>query len=315
MNFWGASRWDDSADAATGGGPTNPYVKNHFEGSLELCSMMLEYYRYTKDRDYARHTVLPFIDSTLQFFFEHNRIRNGKLFLRGLSAMETWWEADDPADQIAGLLAVVPGALRLGEAVGAGSDMMEKWRIYAGQLPELPLGKLIFQNSEWSGVEPFDSILPAAHVDHRKIENSEDPELYPVWPFALYGIGQPDLECAKNTFDQRIQKRPRNGWSQTAVWAARLGLSDQAASLAMKHFEYNGNIPGGMMDCPSGRYPGRNDVPDCPYFDTIGVAATAVNEMLMQDHTGKVLTFPGWPANEKASFKLHAADGVVEAEI
>jgi hypothetical protein len=193
--------------------------------------------------------------------------------------------------------------------------MLDRWRDLAEILPELPLGRMIFRDGLWVGTEPGDSLLPAARVAHAKIENSEDPELYAVWPFGLFGAELPHWNRAKNAFDARLHPKPRNGWSQTAIWAARLGLGAEAADLALSHFEYNGLLPCGWMDSPSARFPGRTDVPDCPFFDALGAAATAVNEMLLQDRAGRTVAFPAWPANEHAAFRLHAADGPVEAEV
>ncbi len=52
--------------------------------------------------------------------------------------------------------------------------------------------------------------------------NSENPELYAIYPFRLFGLGKPDLDLAKATF--AVRRFKNNGcWSQDGVQAAYLG--------------------------------------------------------------------------------------------
>ncbi len=55
--------------------------------------------------------------------------------------------------------------------------------------------------------------------------NVENPELYAVFPYRLYGVGKNDIAIAKNTFLRRIHKADYC-WNQYAVDAALLGLVD-----------------------------------------------------------------------------------------
>jgi hypothetical protein len=64
-----------------------------------------------------------------------------------------------------------------------------------------------------------------------RVNNTESPQLYPVFPWGLYGIGLPGLDTALNTwhYDTLVQKfRSHVGWKQDNIWAARLGLTDEA---------------------------------------------------------------------------------------
>lgn len=310
--------------AFTDGKLHNNYIKDHFTGSLELIMMMLEYYRYRKDRTFAIEKLLPMADEILLYFFEHFPIINGKLFIEKASALETWWEADNPADQVAGLKAILPAVLEVGRKVGYIAASITRWENYTGKIPELPrggnwfikdIGKDTVQGpvGVWRKPDNGNSLAPAADVHHLRKENWEDPELYSVWPFGLFGIGMPEYSIALETYNNRIHKEPCSGWSQTAIWAARLGLAEEASELLLKQFEYNALLPGGMMYSPCYKIIGRPDVPEEGLFDTVGAMATAVNEMLMQDYTGILNVLPAWPKDEEVYFKLHSAsDGVIE---
>lgn len=319
MHSWGGSRIGDSRN---GEGVVNNYIKNYFTGSLELLMMMLEYYRYTQDSSFVTNKMLPVADEIILFFFTHFPIRDGKLFLEKSAALETWWEADNPSDQIAGLRAVIPKLINTAIKHGYDNSAINRWKNYLELLPELPRGanwfnknvkKYNYQGYEgtWRKPETGNALMPAENVHHLDKRNYEDPELYAVWPFGLFGKSLPDYSSALLTFNNRIHEEPSNGWSQTAVWAARLGLADETAKLLLKQYRYSSVFPGGMMFSPGNIVPNRPDIPECGYFDTIGVMTTAVNEMLLQDYTDQSEILPAWPKDEFVHFKLHTVSSKV----
>ena len=61
------------------------------------------------------------------------------------------------------------------------------------------------------------------------LANSENPELYAVFPYRLFGVGKPDLEVARETYARRLHKAT-GCWRQDAIQAALLGLTDDARS-------------------------------------------------------------------------------------
>lgn len=294
MYFWGGVR---IGDAAEGKGIINQYIKSYFSGSLELLMLMLEYDRYGMDRSFAYDRLFPMAEEILAFFFNHFPIRSGRLFLEKSSALETWWEADNPADQVAGLMAVMTGIIRVAERIGYQSHSLHKWKSYLSLIPSLPRGKK--------------GLAPAQKIHHKQKENCEDPELYAIWPYGIFGIQLPDYDEALKSYQNRLHKDPCNGWSQTAVWAARLGLGEEAARILHKQFDCCALLPGGMMYSPGDKLPQRPDVPDCGYFDSCGVMTTALNEMLLQDYTGTIHLLPAWPKDETVYFKLHSIDGKI----
>ena len=46
-------------------------------------------------------------------------------------------------------------------------------------------------------------ILPYEPQDSIKARNSENPELYALFPFRLYGLGKPNYQLALETFNER----------------------------------------------------------------------------------------------------------------
>ena len=308
MHFWGAARAED----ARNGEIVNDYIRSYFGGSLELIKMMITFYDYSGDSAFASR-MLELAWEIIQFFFQHFPIANGKLYLSNSAALETWWDADNPADQIAGLRSLLPDLKRISQKLGY-EEFAMAFEVALKSVPELPRGKFIYCKGQVRIEAEGKDFVPAERINHVSKENYEDPELYAVWPYGLLGKGLPEYGHALRTFNERIHKEPKYGWSQTAIWAARLGLAAEARKLVLDQFAFSANLPGGMMTSPGYCLGGLSEVTDCGYFDASGAIAIALQEMLLQEHTGRVLTLPAWPDEEPVAFKLLLPERVVEYE-
>ena len=87
-----------------------------------------------------------------------------------------------------------------------------------GELPPIPVAEVNGQKL----------LRPAESFSHKS--NSENTELYAVFPYRLYGVGRPDLDLARATYQARGH-RHNHGWCQDSIQAACLGLGDEAARL------------------------------------------------------------------------------------
>lgn len=308
MYFWGGCmpRYLEN------GMPKNTYIGQHFSGSLELLFMMAEYYRYTGDAEFAKTKFLPMAEEILQFFFQHYKVSGGKLRIRA-NAVETWWDTEQPADIVAGLKAVLPATISIGKKVGSKTAFFESM---LGLVPDFSIGKMNYNPQTW-GIGPMlpgNCILPAEEIHHKKRENHEDPEMYGIFPFNLMGLGMPDYDRALCTYENRILKENFFGWCQQPVFAARLGLAQEALDRFAHTYDNNTGLNGGMLSSVTNMLDYEKQIPDCCGMDTTGVLAVAVNEMLMQEHTGQIVRRPAWLDSEAVSYKLHAAGGVIVEE-
>ena len=155
------------------------------------------------------------------------------------------------------------------------------------ELPPIPVGEK----------DGMPVILPGEHVARKT--NKENPELYAVFPFRVYGLGKPDLERARNTFFARLHAS-HDCWSQDDIHAAFLGLTDVA-----KEYVSMRAAPASHSDS---RFPGfwnafHDWVPD---MDHGGVLQLALQSMLMQCEGKRILLLPAWPKEWDVEFKLHA---------
>jgi hypothetical protein len=261
------------------------YTKHYYTPILELSAMMLDYYAYTGDRAFVQQTLLPVAEAGLTFFDQHFKRENGKLLLDPDNAIEMFWKSRNPAPDIAGLRWVLQGLLALPPELTT-AEQLARWQKFLGEIPELPTG-------EASGVKV---LLPAEVFD--KGHNFENPELYAVFPFRLFGLSKPGLDMARATFAARRFKT--NGcWRQDGIQVALLGDTETAR----KNVAFVLTRQDKQCRFPAFWDHGSDYVPD---EDNGGNGVNAVQLMLMQSEGSRITLLPAWPAKWDAEFKLHA---------
>lgn len=274
------------------------YTNHYFTPILELSMMMLDYYEYTGDTVFARKTMLPVAAAGLQFFDQHfTRDNAGKLLLDPDNSIEMFWKVHDPAPDIAGLHAVLKRMIALPAGM-VDAKIRSGWQKLYSELPSLPVA-----NNNGKTV-----LLPYTGPQTAKSFNSENPELYAIYPFRLYGLGKPGLDVAINTFNARKQ-RAKGCWVQDPIQAAMIGAADVAkdyVSFALTrkdpHFKF-----------PAFWDKGNDYAPD---EDNGGNGENGLQQMLMQVDGKKILLLPAWPAGWDAAFKLNAPyNTTVEGEV
>ncbi len=297
MTFWGGYA-DENYGWHREGKPVgqvdNTYIRYYYDGALELLALMLAAWDHARADDLLQAQLLPFARAILSFYDEHYERVNGKLHIAPSQALETWQHANDPLPPNAGLHRTLDLLLAL--PIGPTATDRQTWTRLRAELPPIPQGE--------ADGQPV--LLPAAEI-LENTRNSENPELYAIFPYHLYGVGLPDLALARTTFAQRRVKRT-GGWTQDAIQAAYLGLTDQAAHDVVQNFATHH----GGSRFPAFWGPNYDWIPD---QDHGGVAMLALQSMLLQEVGEKLLLLPAWPANWDVAFKLHAgANTVVEGE-
>ncbi|NIG55353.1 DUF5703 domain-containing protein [Chitinophaga sp. Cy-1792] len=273
----------------------NAWLEYEWDTVLEFCLMMLEEERYTgKDI----HEAIPFIESCLRFFDEHYQYLarqrgsksldgQGKLILFPGSGAETFKMAYNSTSTIAALRTVTSRLLEL-PAAYLDTAQRRHWTEFANRIPGI-------NYTDQYGVT---TIAPARTWE--RINNVESPQLYPVYPWGIYGVGKPGLDTALNTWAQDtnvIRFRSYAGWKQDNIWAARLGLRKAAWELTEQ------KLASGPRRFPAFWGPGFDWVPDHNWG---GSGMIGLQEMLLQTDGRRILLFAGWPADIDVRFKLHA---------
>jgi hypothetical protein len=267
----------------------NAWLEYQWDTALEFAMMSLSSAPSPKERG-----VYSLANEVLRFFDEHYQWQARKLGAKSLdeqghliiypgSACETYKMAYNPSSTIAGLRAVNSSFFIL----------------HSSLIPDIPLRVIAGDTC----------IAPA--VAWARIQNTETPQLYPVWPWRIYGLGRPGLDIARNTYwkdPHAVEMRSTKGWKQDNIWAACLGLTDEARRLNTEKFA------NGPYRFPAFWDPGFDWAPD---HNRGGAAMIGLQEMLLQETPdGEPMLFPAWPKEWNCRFRLYTLSGkTVEASI
>lgn len=278
----------------------NAWLEHQWDTSLEICWMAMQLYHYNKEDTRA---YIPLIESCLKFFDEHYRMLarergrkeldgDGHLVLYPGSACETYKVTYNATSTVVALKRVVDAMLKLP------SDYLSEESI--AELKEMQSAIPPISFREFDGKR---TIAPAKLWE--RINNTEVPQLYPVYPWGIYGVGKPDLEVAQNTYmydKDAIKFRGHKSWKQDNIFAARLGLTKEAKRLAVLKLNDSGRR------FPAFWGPGFDWVPDHNWG---GSGMIGIQEMLMQTDGDRILLFPAWPKEWNVEFKLHAPNQTI----
>ena len=272
----------------------NAWLEYEWDTILEFCQMILD------ARDYQNIDIkeyLPLIKSSLQFFDEHYQYlakqrgtkaldAKGKLVLFPGSAAETYKMAYNATSTVAGLKTVLNNFLALPDDL---LDIKEKqhWQEMLSRIPDI----------NFRSFDGKPTISPA--LTWQRINNTETPQLYSVFPWKIYGLEKSGLDTAINTYlydTDALKFRESKGWKQDNIWAARLGLTEEAMKYTFA------KLKNADRRFPAFWGPGFDWTPDHNWG---GSGMIGLQEMLLQDVGDKILLFPAWPKNWNLDFKIH----------
>ena len=279
---WGKKSLEETTDKVQGSG----WHKYEWVSGLELSSLMFEYYSYTQQKKFATDTLLPLAEQILLFFDQHEKLdETGHLKFEPSQALETWWKCTNALPEIAGI-----------------HFLINKINALPQELVSQQLKNLV------SKLEKIMPAVPTREFDNKKMlaaadkfenkSNVENPELYAVFPFRLYGLGKPNLNLAINAWDYRDPKG-YEGWRQDDLWAALLGKTDDAKNGIVNrasHWSKENRFPAFWG-------PNYDWIPD---QDHGSVLLKTTQSMLLQFDGKEIRLLPAWPKNWDVSFKLNA---------
>lgn len=333
-------------------GTASPRVlRRHWTTGMEFALMMLERGRYTGKniREYV-----PVADAIIRFYDDYYRAQekertgkeldeNGRLVIYPANALEVYDGARNPTCALSGLIALSDALLALpNDAIG--DEDREFYQAFRMRLPEIPTRMVAEGPPPKRGYVKFRHVIsPAEQWEAERWDsNMELPQLYSVFPFRIYGVGRPDLDLARNTwlhgYSDVVRQKSYFGWFQGGIFAACLGLTEEAREYALaKLLHPHWPDPSGQdvaskrreislwnlryMDpeWKVPRYPAFYDTMmfnQRPDYDHGGSAMIQLQEMLMQTVDERIILFPAWPEEWDVDFKLHAPyQTVVEGSV
>ena len=271
----------------------NGAVNYHYEAQLEFSYMIMEYHRFT-GADISQY--MDFIKQSVKFFDEHYQMRcrkrtgksldeNGKLVIYPSTSCESYGDAKNPSDLIAGLRSCTESVLDLSEEYITQSER-SYYKEFLGRIPDYGYGQ----------VEGDRIIKPA--WSWSRYQNCECPQFYPLFPFNRFALGKDDMTLFKNTWKHgKFAKNIIKSWHQDGIFFARMGLTKDAADYNTKKMQDSGRR------FPSFWGPGHDWVPDHNWG---GCGMIGVQEMLIQTIGKEIRLLPAWPKEWDVDFKLCA---------
>ncbi|MEL1239988.1 DUF5703 domain-containing protein [Flavobacterium flavipallidum] len=274
----------------------NAWLEYEWDTVLEFCQMMLQQKEYAA-KDIKKYQ--PFVLSCLRFFDEHYQYLakqrgrkaldgEGKLVLYPGSGAETYKMAYNSNSTISALKVITEQLLLHSENDFSKEDL-EYLKGFQNRIPPLNF-------REFDGRK---TLAPAKLWE--RINNTEVPQLYSVYPWKIHGLGKADIQTAWNTWKydtDALKFRSHVGWKQDNIFAARLGLTQEAAKYNLL------KMANSERRFPAFWGPGFDWVPDHNWG---GSGMIGMQEMLLQEVNGKMLLFPAWPESWDVHFKLHTS--------
>jgi len=279
----------------------NAWLEYQWDTVLEFCLMILDAHEYNKE-DIEKY--IPLIESCLTFFDEHYTYlakrrgaksldENGHLVLYPGTACETYKMAYNATSTISALRVMLEKLIAYHHQAER-----QEWEEMLSRIPPISTRE----------IEGKEMIAPAKLWG--RINNVEAPQLYPVFPWRLYGVGKENIDLAINTYKydpDMLKFRSHKGWKQDNIFAACLGLTVEAKRLTMLKMD------DGPHRFPAFWGPGFDWTPDHNWG---GSGMIGLQEMLLQEADDKIYLFPAWPPEWDVRFKLHlSGNRTVEAEL
>ncbi len=272
--------------------------KREWVAGPELVFMMLDTYDYTLNETLLKKRIIPTATAIMRFFDNYYKTDDaGTLVMHPSQACETWWDCTNPMPEVAGLRAITARLLALSENIIPPKDRAY-WLTFRAKLPELPICKRKGARM-WAPAEKF----AAKH-------NSENPELYSVFPFRLCSFEKENSELGIQALKHRLH-RGASGWRQDDLFMAYLGLADATRKnlIARARNHHKGSR------FPAFWGPNYDWIPD---QDHGGVLMKGTQSMLIQidSYSDTIHLLPAWPKGWDATFKLHAPRStIIEGEV
>lgn len=224
---------------------------------------------------------------------------NESLVIYPGSGAETYKESYNPVSTLAGLRQVVKDLLIVDEYA------LQNKTYYTKYLAKIPANTLRQQQGHTC-------IAPAEA--YTRVQNSEVPQLYTVFPWPEYGLGLPNLTHAINTYlydTETFSFHGNTGWKQDVIWLARMGFTANATAMTEERY-----APSKVCKFPTFKGPNFDWTPDLNHY---GSAAIGLQEQLIQTFVGNdIRLLAAWPKTWDARFKVWAphnttVEGIVKA--
>ncbi len=290
---WGANPYLDCSSQ----GPPRFNARTLTTGA-EVSLFIWQTYTATDDLGFLGQNY-PVMAAWARFILSYAKPgADGLLHTNPSNAHETQWDVSDPVTDITAMDAVLPIVAQAARKLHRDSDLVSQIQAALPKVPPYPRTDAATQKQQLTPAADAtgQDVIGLSYQQSAPLHNVENLGLEPVWPYGLIGDSGPLSDLAKRTFTDRLFVE-RNDWSLDSVDAARLGLADAVRTTLIDQTERFQTRPSGLASFgPS--YPE-------PYAEQGAVAATALQDALVQDYDGLLRIAPAWPAGWDAAATVY----------
>ncbi|MEN8227291.1 MAG: DUF5703 domain-containing protein [Bacteroidota bacterium] len=287
----------------------SPYLRYSWQGNLWMIYLMCDYYALTNNKEFADNTIKNYSREVISFYKNHfpeKDSHNRRIFYPA-SGGETWIGAKNPTEIVAAMKATLPRVLEIGKTNKWEKELLSEWKLFLKEIPDIPRGKLVIEESGKSSIEPGDLYVPAEDlslIDTGRHLNRQHIELLPVWPGKLVLRNSEERIRATETFYARYWKERNDGWNLDAVFMACLGQYDSLMTDYPRRFYTTHTFPCGLARESSPFQPVNDWIPYYPSMQGMGTTVIPVFEQLIQDYPDEIILFPCWKKEDGISFRI-----------
>jgi hypothetical protein len=303
-NWMGGGSYVDGVWQPTerGGGPYGP-VTHIFSRGAKIAYTYWQRYEYTLDKTWLRDRAYPMLKGVAEFYRNYPNVKkgeDGKYHLHHVNSNESVQGGQDPDEEIASIMGILPAVIKASEILGVDAEMRSVWREFLDNLAPLPTG----------GSPPV-WIRALPPIFRGRGDGRPDGNTMPIWFFDLCTLENDDpetMKIANATMDGYLRSpdtRP-GVLSKVGVTAAMMGRADAVRYLLPNQLSFPDRAP-----ILANRLDQREGAQTTNAQRLGRVADTLHNALLQSVAAGParepvIRVFPAWPKQWDAAFTLLA---------
>ncbi|MBN1361811.1 MAG: hypothetical protein JW993_14540 [Sedimentisphaerales bacterium] len=285
-----------------GGGPYGP-VTHIFSRGAKIAYTYWQRYEYTLDETWLRQRAYPMLKAVAEFYRNYPNVKkgaDGKYHIHHVNSNESVQGGQDPDEEIASMMGILPAAIKASEILDVDADMRPVWREFLDNLAPLP-----------TGGDALGWIRALPPIFRGRGTGRPDGNTMPIWSFDLCTLENDDPETmriAHATMDGYLRSpNTRPGvLSKVAVTAAMMGRADAVRYLLPNQLSFPDRAPvlANRLDQREGT--------QTTNAQRLGRVADTLHNALVQSvgagpaREPVIRVFPAWPKEWNAEFRLAA---------